>query len=228
MKLLIDDTDLIKIEDIYSKLPIDGVTTNPTLIAKSGKNPYVLLKEIRKIIGFENELHVQVVSNNSKNIEEEAKIIADKLGNNTFIKIPAYNEGFKAIENLSKEGLNVTATAIYSPMQAFLAAKSGAMYVAPYINRIDNLGYDGVKIALQIQKIIENNNFKTELLAASFKNSTQVLKLIEKGVGAITCSSDIIYNLVEDQNITYAIEKFNLDFQKLYGIDITLKDFFNL
>ena len=140
MKLLIDDADVSKIKALYSYYPVDGVTTNPTILAKSGKKPYEVLKEIREFIGENADLHVQVVSRTAEEMVQEAQVIREKLGANTFIKVPVVKEGVKAIKILSAQGVKITATAIYTPMQAYLAAKAGADFAAPYVNRIDNLG----------------------------------------------------------------------------------------
>ena len=116
---------------------------------------------------------MQVLSDLADGMVEEAYKIRKELGDDTFIKIPTTKEGLKAIRILAAAGINVTATAIYTQMQAFLAAKAGAQYVAPYINRIDNLGSDGVRTAKEIHDMFRNYGFKTEVLAASFKNSQQ-------------------------------------------------------
>lgn len=142
MKLIIDDANLDTIKGLYEYFPVDGVTTNPTILAKEGKNPYEVLMAIREFIGPDAELHVQVVGKNADLIYEEAHMIRKRLGNNTFIKVPVTREGLKAIKVLKKNGFPVTATAIYTHMQAFLAGKAGADYAAPYVNRIDNLGVD--------------------------------------------------------------------------------------
>ena len=109
-------------------------------------------------------------------------------------------------------------------MQAFLAAKAGADYAAPYINRIDNMGYNGIKVARDIHDIFRNNGFKTEVLAASFKNSQQLLELCEYGVGASTVSPEVIFNLVKNEAITSAIDDFIADFEGLVGEGKTMKD----
>ncbi|MBQ7498890.1 MAG: fructose-6-phosphate aldolase, partial [Selenomonas sp.] len=133
-------------------------------------------------------------------------------------------EGFKAMMALHNEGVRLTATAIYTPMQAFLAAKAGADYAAPYINRIDNMGYNGVKVAKDIHDIFRNNGLQTEVLAASFKNSQQLLELCEYGVGASTVSPDVIFALVKNKAITSAIDDFIADFEGLVGAGKTMKD----
>ena len=224
MKLIIDDAHIDQIKKIYEYYPVDGVTTNPTILAKSGRQPYEVLKEIREFIGAEAELHVQVVAQEAAGMVEDAHRIVEELGQGTFVKVPAVPEGFKAMKALHGEGMKLTATAIYTPMQAFLAAKAGAAYAAPYINRIDNMGYNGVKVAKDIHDIFRNNGLKTEVLAASFKNSQQLLELCEYGVGASTVSPDVIFGLVKNTAITSAIDDFIADFEGLVGAGKTMKD----
>lgn len=215
MKLMIDDAHIHLIKKVYDYYPIDGVTTNPSILASIGEQPYKILKEIRMFIGTDAELHVQVISRNAVEMIEEAHRIIKELGENTYVKIPSIPEGFKAMKLLYKEGIAITATAIYTPMQAFLAGKSGASYVAPYINRIDNMGYNGIQVAKDIQKILKNNDLKTEVLAASFKNSQQVLELCTYGIGAATVAPDVIEGFVKNQAITSAVEAFIQDFEEL-------------
>lgn len=224
MKLIIDDAHIDQIKKIYEHYPVDGVTTNPTILAKSGKQPYEVLKEIRAFIGEDAELHVQAVAKTAEGMVEDARRIVKELGKNTFVKIPSVPEGFKAIMALGEEGILTTATAIYTPMQAFLAAKAGASYAAPYINRIDNMGYNGVQVAQKIHDIFKNNGLKTEVLAASFKNSQQLLELCEYGIGASTVSPDVIDVLVKNQAITAAIDDFTADFEKLVGEGKTMSN----
>ena len=224
MKLIIDDAHISEIKKLYEYYPVDGVTTNPTILAKSGRPPYEVLKEIRQFIGREAELHVQVIARDASGMAEDAHRIAKELGEGTYVKIPSVEEGFKAMALLSKEGLRITATAIYTPLQAFLAAKAGASYAAPYINRIDNMGYNGVQVAKHIHDIFKNNGFKTEVLAASFKNSQQLLELAEYGVGASTASPEVIFNLAKNPAIDAAVEAFIKDFEGLVGQGKTMKD----
>ena len=224
MKLLIDDANVAKIKKIYEFYPVDGVTTNPSILAKSGRNPYEVLKEIREFIGEEAELHAQVISLDADGMVKEAEKMVSVLGKNTFIKIPTIPEGLKAMKILSARGFKITATAIYTPMQAYLAAKAGADYAAPYVNRIDNLGADGIASAKMIQNIYENNGFKTQILAASFKNSNQVQELCAYGVGASTVAPDVIENLIKNACVTSAVQDFVTDFEKLCGAGKTLLD----
>ena len=224
MKLIIDDANIDQIKAIYEFYPVDGVTTNPTILAKSKRAPYEVLREIRGFIGAQAELHVQVVARTAAGMVEDAHRIVKELGENTFVKVPSVPEGFKAMMALNREGIAVTATAVYTPMQAFLAGKCGAAYAAPYINRIDNMGYNGIQVAKNIHDIFRNNGLKTQVLAASFKNSQQLLELCEYGVGASTVSPDVIQVLVKNQAIDSAVEAFIHDFEGLTGSGKTMSD----
>lgn len=148
---------------------------------------------------------------------KDAHRIVTELPGNTFVKIPAVQEGFKAMKQLKKDGIATTATAIYTPLQGFLAGKCGAAYAAPYINRIDNMGYDGLGVARAIHDIFQQNGLSTKLLAASFKNSQQVLELCKYGVGAATVAPSVIEGFVKNAAIDAAVQVFVEDFQKLTG-----------
>lgn len=223
MKLCVDNADIDLIKKCYEYYPMDGVTTNPSIIAKSGRQPYDVLHEIRDFIGKDADLHVQVIARDAEGMIRDAHRIVRELGDTTIVKIPSVPEGFKAIKALSAEGIKTTGTAVYTPMQAFLAAKSGAKYVAPYINRIDNMGYDGVAVAQDIQDILWNNDLDCDILAASFKNSQQVLELCEYGVGAATVAPDVIMGLVKNPAIDAAVDDFISDFEGLVGKGKTME-----
>lgn len=224
MHLLIDDAHIEQIKKVYEFYPVDGVTTNPTILYKVGRKPFEVLKEIREFIGAKAELHVQATAQTAEGMVEDANFILSQLGKNTFIKIPAVEEGFKAMKLLHKENIKFTATAIYTPMQAFISAKAGASYAAPYVNRLDNLGYDGVQVAKDIHDIFCENDFDTEVLAASFKNSQQLLELCKYGVGGATAAPDIIFGLAKNKVVESAVEDFLTDFAKLVGEGKTMKD----
>lgn len=223
MKLLIDDANIQKIKEISEFYPVDGVTTNPSILAKSGRPPFEVLSEIREFIG-DRELHVQVISTDCAGMIAEAEKIVSVLGKDTFIKIPVTREGVKVIKTLSAQGYKITATAIYTPMQAYLAAKAGADYAAPYVNRIDNLGANGIESAMTMHDIFVNNGFKTEILAASFKNSQQVQSLVAYGVCAATAAPEIIEGLIINPTVTAAVEAFKKDFESLCGEGKTMLD----
>ena len=223
MKFIIDDADIAKIKDIYNTFAVDGVTTNPSILAKSCRQPYEVLTEIREFIGPDAELHVQVIAQDAEGMVRDGHRIVEVLGKNTYVKVPTTKEGLRAMKLLHGEGIRVTATAIYTRMQAFLAAKAGADYAAPYVNRIDNLGGDGVKTAQDIHDIFRKNGLDCQVLAASFKNSQQVQELCEYGIGAATISPDVIEALIKNDSVTMAVEAFVKDFEGLCGKGVTME-----
>ena len=226
MKLLVDNADIEKIKEIYRVFPMDGVTTNPSILAASCRQPFDVLKEIREFIGAEANLHVQALGQTAEVMLEDATRIRQELGANTYVKIPVNEEGLAAIKLLRQadKDAHITATAIYTAMQAFLAAKAGANYAAPYVNRIDNLGANGIETVKTIHDIFRKNNLPTDILAASFKNSQQVLELCAYGVGAATVAPDVIHSLIKNDSVTMAIAAFTNDFENLCGKGVTMKN----
>ena len=224
MKICIDDANVEQIRRILEYYPVDGVSTNPSILAKTGRPPYEVLREIRSLIGPEGELFVQVLSPKAEGMVKEAKKITAELGRTTLIKIPCVPEGFKAMKQLKKEGIRFIGTAVYTAMQGILAAKCGAEYVAPYVNRIDNMGYDGVQVARDIHDAITANGLDSGLLSASFKNSQQVLELVRYGVKAVTVSPDVFDGFVKNAAIDAAVRQFTEDFEGLAGEGKTMAD----
>ena len=157
-------------------------------------------------------------------IIRDAHAIVKLLGENTIVKIPAIPEGFKAIRILKAERVRTCGTVVYTPMQAYLAAKAGAEFVAPYVNRIDNMGFDGVQMVREIQDILTMHNMDTEILAASFKTSQQVLSLCVYGIGAATCAPSVIDAFVKNTAIDSAVSDFIRDFAKVAGEGKTMAD----
>lgn len=217
MELLIDDARISEIKRLIEEYPIDGVTTNPSILAKADQDPVQTLRQIREVIGEEALLFVQAVPSDTQGMVRDARAIVNAFGKNTVVKIPSVPAGFKAIRKLKEEGIHTCGTVVYTPMQAYLAAKAGAEYVAPYVNRIDNMGYDGVSVVKAIQDILTKNHMDTEVLAASFKNSQQVLALCEYGVGAATAAPEVIDGLAKNAAIDKAVDDFVKDFEKVSG-----------
>lgn len=225
MKLLIDNADITNIKRLWEVYPLCGVTTNPTILAKAGRPPYEVLKEIRGFIGEKAEMHVQAVAQDAEGIlAEGSRIVAELGAGSTLVKVPAVPEGFKAMKLLRAQGIRVTATAIYTPMQAYLAGMCGAEYAAPYVNRIDNMGYDGVQAAKDIHDIFVKNAIGCQVLAASFKNSQQVLELCRHGVGAATVAPEVLEALVKNPAVDSAVQAFIDDFEALTAPGRTMAD----
>lgn len=222
MELLIDSADLKEIERLCCIHPVDGVTTNPSILAKSGRKPFEILRDIRSLIGDKAQLHAQVISSDAKGMTEEAHHILDMVPGNTLIKVPAIPEGIRAIKALAAEDVQVTATVIYSPMQAILAAKAGAAYAAPYVNRIENLGIDAVDCVAAMQDMIREAGLPMKLLGASFKNSMQVISLLRMGVEAVTLSPAVFDGLLRNSCVDRAVADFVKDFESLCGEGSTM------
>ena len=138
-----------------------------------------------------------------------------ELDEQLYIKVPVTAQGMRAIHLLKKEGVHVTATAIYTAMQAFMAAKAGARYTAPYVNRLDNMGADGVQVAMDIHDMFRVHHLEADVLAASFKNSQQILNLCKHGIGAVTASPDVLEALIHHDATFTAEENFSQDFVSL-------------
>ena len=226
MLILIDDADLKNIEELYEKYPYDGVTTNPTILSKTGNpDPMDQLKRIRSLIPENAMLHAQVLSTETQDMVKEAKHMVSVLGEHTYVKVPVTANGLKAISILSQEGINITATAIYGVMPAFMAAKAGAKFLAPYVNRLDNLGYDGVQIAKDIHTMVKAAGYEAEILGASFKNSQQILEMGKFGIGSVTVNSDTLKTLAFNQVAENAVQDFIHDFEGCCGAGKTMLDF---
>lgn len=217
MRLIVDSADTEKIRKMFEYYPVSGVTTNPTILTKSGKKPYEVLREIRGIIGPETDLHVQTLGEDADEIVHEATVIKRMLGEETFVKIPVTREGIKAIRICAQRFGHITGTAVYSTAQAYLAAEAGADYIAPYVNRIDNLSQNGVEVTKKIQNILGQYAGKTRMLAASFRNVHQVIELAEYGVYSATVDPDIIERMLTNDSVDAAIAKFSADMTSAYG-----------
>ena len=214
MLVLIDNANIYEIERLYSMYPYDGVTTNPSILMNERKNPIKVLKSIRDFLPRSSQLHAQVVSETTEQMIEEAHFMLREI-DELFIKVPVTAQGMRAIHLLKQEGINITATAIYTAMQAFMAAKAGARYTAPYVNRLDNMGADGVQVAMDIHTMFRANNMEADVLAASFKNSQQILNLCKHGVGAVTAAPDVLDALIHHDATFTAEENFTQDFYSL-------------
>ncbi len=224
MIYILDTADIEAIKHCNEFYPLAGVTTNPSIISKENTGFWKLVKEIRSIIGEEKMLHVQTVQTKADKIVEEAKLLKKELGGELFVKIPIGEEGLKATMELKKLGIGVTMTAIFTPAQALIAAKAGASFVAPYVNRLDNIIGDGTEVVAQIVELLENYDLDCKVLAASFKNAEQVHKCALYGCHSVTVSADIMKTLISHPMTDAAIDGFEKDWKRVYG-DKTILDF---
>lgn len=222
MELILDTADVKEIKKLNELLTIEGVTTNPTIITKSGKDFDTVVKEIIDVLDENQKFFIQVVSTTCEDIVEEAKYICSLREKNMYAKIPVSHEGLKAIKKCKKLGLGVLATAIYTSDQAFLAALNGADYLAPYVNRMENYG-DGIKEVKDLIEMLKVNNMNTKVIAASFKNKKQVHELIVSGIQAVTVPIDVAYAMINHPGTEIAINEFNENWEKAYNRK-TLRD----
>ncbi|MCQ6281714.1 fructose-6-phosphate aldolase [Bacillus sp. EB600] len=218
MLLVIDSANIEDIRELVDYFPIDGVTTNPSIIVKEKKNFLYLLKEIRDVIGNDRELYVQTLTFKATEIIEEAKYIIEKVPGKVVIKIPVTIEGIKAIKTLKTLGIRTMATTIYTPLQGYVAAKAGSSYVTPYVNRIDNLAGDGIQVVKELTQILDKHKFNCQVLAASFKNVQQVHNVCINGAHGVTLAPDIIKNLLSHPSTEANVSMFNDDWYKEYGV----------
>lgn len=215
-ELYLDSANLEDIRDLSKIMPLAGVTTNPSIMAAGGLGLSRLLTELSEIFGSQGRFHVQVVSNSVEGIVAEAKQL-HTLPYDIVVKIPAHAAGLNAIKQIKQFEIPVLATAIYNVQQGWLAALNGADYLAPYLNRIDNLGFDGIGVVGDLQTLIDNYRLSTKLLVASFKNVQQVLQVLKMGVASVTLPIDITRQMVNNPATDAAVEKFAEDWHSVFG-----------
>lgn len=217
MLYIIDTADIKAIERAYDLYPMSGVTTNPTIISKENREFLSILKDIRNIIGNDSMLHVQAVSTTAEDIVKEAEYLYKTIGGNLYIKVPVIPEGIKAMKILRKKGIKITATAIFTAQQALMAAVAGAEFVAPYVNRIDNISGNGVDVVSQIVQLFKIHNINSKVLAASFKNVQQVHSSILAGSQSVTVNPEILDKMLQHPLTTSSVNQFISDWENVYG-----------
>ncbi|MFW5444255.1 MAG: transaldolase family protein [Methylococcaceae bacterium] len=203
-------------------LPIKGVTTNPSILAKAGVGVNKALSDLTEILGDDARFHVQVVSQSVAGMVAEAKKI-DAPPYDMVVKIPATEVGLAAIKIIKREKIKVLATAIYSAQQGFVAALCGADYLAPYVNRMDTMGCDGIAVVADLQLLLTQQGMDCIVLPASFKNTLQVMQVMKLGVGAITIPVDVAAQMIEHPAIDPAVEKFNQDWQAEFDTQLSFE-----
>lgn len=216
MEILLDTANLEQIRKYVGLYEITGVTSNPTIISREQAEFWPLLTEIRKIIG-DKQLHVQVTADTWEEMLKEAECIQRKLGRDVYIKVPTTEQGICAMKHLKADDSRVTATAVYTTQQAMMAASAGADYVAPYFNRMNNLNVDSKKVIGDMVELFKVHRKPTKILAASFKNTEQVMDALTVGAHAVTVSVDLLTTMVENAIIDFAVEGFKKDWIKTYG-----------
>jgi len=212
MKLFIDTANINEIREANSLGIIDGVTTNPTLIAKEGRDFITVVKEICSIV--DGPISAEVISLKADEMVKEARLLA-KIHKNIVIKIPLIPEGLKAAKTLSKEGIKTNLTLCFSPTQALLAAKAGATYVSPFIGRLDDISITGMELIRDIKIIFSNYGFKTEIIVASVRNPVHVLEAAKIGADIATVPYTILMALAKHPLTDAGIVKFLKDWESV-------------
>ncbi|GAB6184383.1 fructose-6-phosphate aldolase [Thermodesulfovibrio hydrogeniphilus] len=212
MKFFIDTANIEEIKKAWEVGVIDGVTTNPSLIAKEGREPISLLKEICEIV--DGPVSAEAVSLKHEDMFKEALELS-KIHPNIVIKIPMTEDGLKTVKKLSKEGIKTNVTLVFSPTQALLAAKAGATYVSPFVGRLDDISHFGMDLIRDIKIIFENYAFDTEVIVASIRNPLHVLETARIGADIATIPYSVIKQLIKHPLTDIGIEKFLKDWEKL-------------
>jgi len=208
MKLFIDTADVQQIKEAYSWGIVDGVTTNPTHVMKSGRKPEEVYREILDIV--DGPVSLETIATDAPTIVKEGRALAN-LHRNVVVKVPVIREGLKAVKELSADGIKTNVTLNFSPIQALLAAKGGATYISPFVGRLDAIGHVGMDLVRQIRTIYDNYGFETQILTAAVRHPEHVLQSALAGADVCTMFFDFM-KMLYDHPLTDV------------GLDIFLKD----
>jgi len=212
MKFFIDTANIDEIKAANAIGMVDGVTTNPSLISKTGRAFLDVVKEILEEV--KGPVSLEVVSLDSEGMVKEARELA-KLGDNVVVKIPMTIEGMKAVSVLTAENIDTNVTLIFSPLQALMAAKAGATYVSPFVGRLDDISHEGMELVEEILSIYDNYGFVTEVIVASVRHPMHVLQSALMGADIATIPYNVIEQLAKHPLTDIGIEKFLKDWEKV-------------
>ncbi len=215
MKIFLDTANLDQIAEAASWGILDGVTTNPSLIAKEKRNFKELISEISRIVP--GPISAECVSMKAEDMIPEARELA-KIAENIVIKIPIGIEGLKAIKALSEEGVNVNTTLIFSSSQAIMAAKAGARYVSPFVGRLDDISHDGLELVEQIVTVFNNYEYETEVIVASIRHPLHFVESAMMGADIATLPFSALEKLVKHPLTDIGIERFLQDWEKVKNL----------
>ena len=212
MKFFIDSADINEIREAKALGVLDGVTTNPSLVAKTGRKFRDVLDDICAEV--HGPISAEVVATDCEGIVKEGKELA-AINKNIVVKIPLIAEGLKATKVLTDEGIGVNVTLCFSPTQALLAAKAGATYISPFVGRLDDISQDGMELIEQIVRIYENYDFATEVLVASVRHPVHVLQSALLGADVATCPLKVIYQLAQHPLTDKGLAQFLKDWENV-------------
>jgi len=211
MKFFIDTANVDEIKEAHSMGMVDGVTTNPSLIAKSGRVFEDVIKEICEIV--DGPISAEVISLKASGMVDEARTLS-KIHENIVIKIPMTVEGLKATRQLTEEGINTNVTLVFSPLQALMAAKAGATYVSPFVGRLDDIAQNGMLLVEQIVEIYANYSYDTEIIVASIRNPLHVLDAALAGADICTIPFNVLSKLAAHPQTDKGLDAFLADWEK--------------
>jgi len=212
MKLFIDSANIDEIREAASWGVLDGVTTNPTLVAREGRDFIELIKEICKIV--DGPISAEAVSMEKDLIIKESRRLS-KIHKNIVVKIPLMKEGLKAVKVLASEGIRTNVTLCFSATQALLAAKAGASFVSPFVGRLDDISHRGMDLIEDIRTVFDNYNFTTEIIVASVRNPLHVLDAALMGADIATVPFKVLENLLKHPLTDIGIKRFLDDWKKV-------------
>lgn len=212
MKFFIDTANINEIREAAALGILDGVTTNPSLVAKEGKDFRELLNEIVKIV--DGPISAEVVSTDYEGIVREAEELA-AIHKNIVVKVPLIKEGIKAVKTLSQKGIKTNVTLCFSPAQAILAAKAGATYISPFVGRLDDISHYGMDVVEQIVTIYQNYGFATQVLVASIRHPLHLIEAAMMGADVATIPFAVIEKLFSHPLTDIGLDKFLSDWKKL-------------
>lgn len=216
MELYLDTADIKAIERLAPVLPLAGVTTNPSIVA-AGKTPLrELLPALRQLLGPQARLFAQVLSRDAAGMVAEAWQLRE-LDADVVVKVPVTRQGLIALKQLARDRIPTLGTAVYAPLQGLLAAQAGAEYIAPYVNRIDAQGGNGIASVRELQQLLQQHVPTSAVLAASFKTPRQVLECLLAGCSALTIPVDIAEQMLTSPAVDAAITKFDQDWSGAFG-----------
>ncbi len=217
MKIFVDSADLDEIKELASWGIVDGVTTNPTLVKKSGRSFKEIIEEIFTIV--DGPISLEAVSEKAKDMVKEAEglfnSVSKQYQKNVAIKVPMTPEGLKAVKTLSEKGIQTNVTLVFSANQALLAAKAGATFVSPFIGRLDDIGHDGMQIIEEIVEIFYNYNIETEVIVASIRHPIHVIEAARIGADIATIPPQIIRKMSHHTLTDVGIERFCKDWESV-------------
>lgn len=211
MKFFVDTADVAAIRELNDLGMVDGVTTNPSLILKSGRDILEVTKEICDLV--EGPVSAEVVASDAADMIREGERLV-KIAPNITVKVPLTWDGLKACKVLSSQGHKVNVTLCFSPAQAILAAKAGATFISPFLGRLDDINLDGVELIAQIREIYDNYDFQTEILAASIRSVNHITDVARIGADVITAPPAVIKAMANHVLTDKGLEQFNADWAK--------------